>query len=84
MLIFVYIVVLNKLDWKRKLIVGIIVQIEVLIDIGVEDGLEIVKGFQVVKEDDIIFIVLVDIIFSEDFYKCMENKSRDMWKRYIK
>lgn len=47
MLILVYIVVLVKLDWKRKLvIVKNKDQLEnVEVEVKVEDGLEFVKGF---------------------------------------
>lgn len=81
---FVHIVASNKLDWKRKLIAGITAKSEVPNDIGVEDGLEIVKGLQAVNEDDTISIASVDTTYSEDSYRRTENKSRDMWKRYTK
>lgn len=81
---FVHIVASNKLDWKRKLIAGITAKREVPTDIGVEDGLEIVKGLQAVKEDDTISIASMDTTYSEDSYRRTENKSRDMWKRYTK
>lgn len=81
---FVHIVASNKLDWKRKLIAGITAKSEVPNDIGVEDGLEIVKGLQAVNQDDTISIASVDTTYSEDSYRRTENKSRDMWKRYTK
>lgn len=45
MLILVYIVVLVKLDWKRKLVVVNNKDQLDNVEVEVEDGLEIVKGF---------------------------------------
>ncbi|XP_062589948.1 chitin synthase chs-2-like [Saccostrea cucullata] len=53
-------------------------------DIGVEEGLEVVKQLQAVKEDDTISIMSQDTNYSEDSYTRSGNKSREMWKRYTR
>ncbi|XP_061164528.1 chitin synthase chs-2-like [Saccostrea echinata] len=53
-------------------------------DIGVEEGLEVVKQLQAVKEDDTISIASQETTFSEDSYTRSGNKTREMWKRYTR
>lgn len=80
----VHIVASVKLDWKRKLVAANNKDQPDNVEVEVEDGLEIVKGLQAVKEDDTISIASTDTTYSVESYVRPKQKSKIMWKKYQK
>nr|XP_034301297.1 chitin synthase chs-2 isoform X1 [Crassostrea gigas] len=82
----VHIVASVKLDWKRKLVTAKNKDQpeNVEVEVEVEDGLELVKGLQAVKEDDTISIASTDTMYSVESYVRSKQKSKIMWKKYQK
>lgn len=82
----VHIVASVKLDWKRKLVTAKNKDQpeNVEVEVKIEDGLELVKGLQAVKEDDTISIASTDTTYSVESYVRSKQKSKTMWKKYQK
>ena len=77
----IHIVAANTYGLKNKLTANLHSKNQQLADIGVDDGLIMVKKLQAVKEEDAISLASEKTSFSENSF---ENKRREMWKRYTR
>ena len=79
---FIHIVAANTYGLKNKITANLNTKKnQQLADIGVDDGLIMVKKLQAVKEEDEVFLASEKTSLSEN---SLENKRREMWERYTR